>query len=638
MRETNRLAASLVAAAVCGLVPAAQAQDIVVSSAADLRNLADMSLEQLASIEVTSVSGRAQSLAAAAASIYVITGEDIRRSAATSLPEALRLAPNLEVAQLNSRQYAISARGFNNAIANKLLVLIDGRVVYSSLFAGVFWDFHDVLLEDVARIEVISGPGGTIWGANAVNGVINVVTKPAEATQGWFATATRARDQGQQAARWGGKVGDGFLRVYAMALDSNNTHTAAGAERPDANSKQQLGFRGDWDVRAGSLTLQGDLFQGGELPATNLSPKMWGGNLLARLEGRLGDGSGYRVQGYVDAASRDETATFRNTTRTAALEFRHELVQRGAHKVLWGTELRQSADANAPNALVAFLPASRTLHWANVFAQDQIAIGERLELTLGAKAERNSYTGIEFMPSVRASYAHSPSASTWAALSRAVRAPARIDRDFFIPAKAPFAIAGGPAFESEVATVLEAGHRRHFGSAWRYDVSVFRQQYDGLRGGSGTVPSQVANRIAGHIDGLEAWGTWQAMPRWRLSAGYLYLHKSLHFANSLPGDNVSSIQQLGNDPRHQIKLRSQWDVTHDITFDLALRHVAALPAPLVPAYTAVDGRLAWAPSPTVQVALVGQNLTHARHAEFNAANVASQLPRRVYLQLTWRMP
>jgi iron complex outermembrane recepter protein len=604
---------------------------------AALTNLPDLSLEQLANLEVTSVSGRPQSLRGAAASIYVITAEDIRRSAATSLPEALRLAPNLEVARLNSGQYAISARGFNNAIANKLLVLIDGRTIYSSLFSGVFWDFHDVMLDDVERIEVISGPGGTIWGANAVNGVINIVTRPAADTQGPRAVVTRSKLGGQESARWGGRVGEAHVRVYAMGIDRASTRTPAGANRGDASSKQQAGFRADMDSGAGQLTVEGDAFTAGDLPATNLAPKMHGENLLARWDGHLRDGSPYRLQASADLYARDETATFRNREQTYDLQFTHEPNLRPGHHVLWGAGWRSARDNNDPSALVAFIPADRTLSWWNVFGQDEVKVGERLQVTVGAKAEHNSYTGLELLPELRVAYSHPGGATTWGALSRAVRAPSRIDRDFFFPGKPPYAIAGGSQFDSEVANVLEFGHRASLAHNVTYDATVFRQQYTGLRGGGATVPATVQNRIDGHVDGIEAWGTWQATAGWRLSAGWLHLRKQLHYAGNPPANAATSIANLGNDPVNQWKLRSQLDLGPNAALDFTVRRVGALPAPAVPAYTAVDARLAWNVRPDLELSLLAQNLFDPGHVEFNAPANASVLPRQIFLRAVWQL-
>ncbi len=616
------------------LLPAAW----LTASAQTVASLADLSLEQLSNIVVTSVSGRPQRLRDAASSIYVITAEDIRRSAATSLPEALRLAPNLQVARLNSGQYAISARGFNNPLANKLLVLIDGRTIYSTLFAGVFWDFHDLLLEDIDRIEVISGPGGTLWGANAVNGIINIVTRPAFATQGALLSVQRSHgDGGREAARWGGSLPDGHFRVYALASDRNNTHLASGAERPDASSREQAGFRADWRAGAGQLTLQGDAFHGGDLPSTNLAPRLRGGNLLARYEGRFADASPYRVQLSYDVLARDETNAFRNESRATELQFTHEPRPFGRHQLLWGAGHRSARDRNDPSPLVAFFPPTRTLDWSNVFVQDQVAVTANDELTLGVKAEHNSYTGLEWLPSVRLAHAHPGGSSTWAALSRAVRAPSRIDRDFFFPGQAPFLIQGGPEFQSETANVLELGHRGSLGRDLSYDLTVFRQQYRGLRAGSNALPPTIENRIDGSVSGVEAWGTWDVNPGWRLSAGYRYLRERFRFSSPAPAPRVASgIAGLGNDPRHEWSLRSRLDVSANVDFDVFLRRVGALPAPAVPAYTALDARIGWRLRPGLELSLLAQNLGGGPHAEYNAPATASVLDRRLFLKLVWQ--
>lgn len=623
LRPRQVFAAALTLAA--SLQGAAQAQLIAASG-----GLAELSLEQLSELPVTSVSGRPESLRSAPASVFVISGEDIRRSAATSLPEALRLAPNLQVARLNAGQYAISARGFNNAIANKLLVLIDGRTIYSNLFSGVFWDFHDLVLEDIERIEVISGPGGTLWGANAVNGIINVITKPAASTQGALVSATRSHQGGQEALRWGGKLGEvGHLRLYGLGIDRDNSRLASGAERPDAASKRQAGFRADLQLPAGGLTLQGDVYRGGEDPANNAAPKLHGANLLARWEGSLAGGSPYRLQAYYDLQARDETATFRNRAENFDLQFTHEPRLGEGQQLLWGGGYRVGKDSHDPSPLIRFDPAERRLTWANVFAQHQWRTGP-WQLTSGLKAERNSYTGIEWLPSLRLAYEHAGQASTWAALSRVVRAPARIDRDFYFPGNAPFLIVGGAGFESEVAQVAELGHRGQAGRDLSYSVTVFRQQYDGLRAGRGA-PPRIANRIEGHADGLEAWGEWQPADFARLSAGFLGLRKRLRFSEA-PFD-TTSIPNLGNDPRQQWKLRAKFDLPRRTELDLHLRRVGALPSPSVPRYTVLDARLGWQATPAIEVSLVAQNLLNRRHAEFEAPASASYFGRRLFLRV-----
>jgi len=597
------------------------------------QGLAELSLEELSELPVTSVSGRPESLRSAPASVFVISGEDIRRSAATSLPEALRLAPNLQVARLSAGQYAISARGFNNAIANKLLVLIDGRTIYSTLFSGVFWDFHDLVLEDIERIEVISGPGGTLWGANAVNGIINVITRPAADTQGALASVTRSHRGGQEAVRWGGRLGEaGHLRLYGLAIDRASTTTAAGASLDDASSKHQAGFRADLGLAQGLLTLQGDVYRGGDAPANNFAPEMHGGNLLARWEHRFADGSPYRVQAYYDVQARDDVNLFRNRMDSWDLQFTHEPRMPAGHQLLWGFGHRSGRDENTPNAFVRFIPEERRLTWSNVFAQHQLRVGA-WQFTAGAKAERNSYTGMELLPNLRVAYQHGERATTWAALSRVVRAPARIDRDFHFPGNPPFIIAGGEGFESEVARVLEIGHRGQVGRDLSYSATLFRQRYDGLRAGRG-FPVRIANRIEGDVDGLEAWAQWQPAERMRMTLGFLGLRKDLRFS-AAPAD-TTSIANLGNDPRAQWTLRTQVDLPRRIELDVQVRHVDALPAPAVPSYTVADARLGWQVSPQLEVSLLAQNLFDRRHAEFNAPATASVFGRQLWLRVVWQ--
>lgn len=616
---------ALVFSGMCIVAPPAAAQPVAAPG-----SLAELSLEQLSELPVTSVSGRPESLRSAPASVFVISGEDIRRSTATNLPEALRLAPNLQVARIHAGQYAISARGFNNSVGNKLLVLIDGRSIYSSLYSGVFWDAQSPVLEDIERIEVISGPGGTLWGANAVNGVINVITKPAAATQGGIVSVTRSRNGGRELIRGGTVLGDsGHVRAYAQARDRGNSRLQDGTERPDASSQWQIGFRADKDVEGSQLTVQGDAFRGGEDPANSMAPKMHGANLLARWDGRFGGGSPYRLQAYYDLQQREDPVIFSNRSEMVDLQFTHEAPVPAGQQLLWGAGYRTGNDANQPTEAVRFTPEKRRLAWSNVFAQHQVRV-DRWQLTTGLKAEHNSYTGLEWLPNIRLAYEHAAQASTWAAASRAVRAPARIDRDFYYPADPPFFIAGGEGFESEVANVVEIGHRRQAGRNLSYSITAFHQQYEGLRAGIGA-PAVVANRVDGWARGVEAWGQWQPHPQARLSAGLTTLRKKLHFRDG--PEDPASIPNLGNDPEYQWQLRAQFDLPYRTELDLHLRRIGALPAPAVPAYTSLDARLAWQVTQRVELSLLGQNLLNDRHAEFDPAGTASFFGRRVFLKV-----
>src|SRR5713226_8886719 len=422
-------------------------------------DLADLSIEELGNIQVTSVSKHPERLADAPASIFVITGEDIRRSGATRLPEALRLAPNLEVARASASSYAISARGFNNTIANKLLVLIDGRTVYTPLFSGVFWDAQDVMLEDVERIEVISGPGATLWGANAVNGVINVITRRASDTQGAFAYAQSGNLERGYGARYGGTLGEGgSYRVYGRSFDIFNTSNASGATASDGWSKGQVGFRTDWGTAANGFTLQGDAYRGSLDQANNDNTSISGNNLLGRWNRDLAAWGQLQVQSYFEHTERDIPGTFAERLNILDVEFQHRLRPMGAHRLTWGGGYRHGDDRVTNSVVLAFLPADRSLRWANVFAQDEIALQENLRLTLGTKFENNYYTGTEPLPSARLAWKPDPQRLVWGAASRAVRAPSRIDRDFFVTAGS-LQLKGGPDFVSEVVKVFEVGYR-----------------------------------------------------------------------------------------------------------------------------------------------------------------------------------
>jgi iron complex outermembrane receptor protein len=631
--RSHRLCGSLLGAILCATSgPSAAQSDSVAQLSLD--RLADLSLEQLGRINVSSVSRRQERLLHASASVYVVTAEDIRRSGARTLPEALRLAPNLQVARTSAGQWAISARGFNNAIGNKLLVLIDGRTIYSPLFSGVFWDAQDVMLEDVLQIEVISGPGGTLWGANAVNGVINITTRPAADTQGALVALASGNDRRDGAVRWGGKIGDAAVRIYGMGLERDDTTKAGGAAIADSARKQQVGWRVDWGRSRDDFTLQGDSYRGGSAPGTPVSPLLSGSNVLARWTRQLGDGASWRLQAYFDHSRRDEPLTFRDEMNVFDVEWQHNLAPLGDHRLMWGAGRRDARDRTDTSLLVTFNPAQRRLSWTNVFARDEITLGHDLQATVGAKMERNVYTGWEFLPSARLSWTPSEQQLGWVALSRAVRAPARLDREFFFPGRPPFFIIGGPNFESEIAKVLELGWRAQPTPALSYSVTLFHHRYDRLRSGA-PAPAMVQNMIEGSTEGVEAWGHWQVTSNWRLSAGLNELREHLRVAAGSP-DPVGP-SALGNDPRHQWQLRSSLNLARGHELDVGVRHVGALPQPAVPAYTAVDARWGWHVSPAVEVSLTLQNLFDRNHIEFGDLAAASQSRRAGWLKLLWRL-
>lgn len=588
---------------------AARAQDQVAS-------LADLSLEELSSIRITSVARQPEPLKDAAASVYVITGDDIHRAGARSLPEALRLAPNLQVARIDASQYAITARGFNNSVGNKLLVLIDGRTVYTPVFSGVFWDQQDVMLEDVDRIEVISGPGATLWGANAVNGVINVITKSSADTQGVLADGGLGDRDRQAAARYGGRTAEGATyRVYARASDVRGDRTTVDAPAIDARKMVQSGFRLDADAGAGRFTLQGDGYEtdGDERvfgPFNFGAIDASGANLLARYNRRLGDASEVQVQGYLDHMSRRDAVVLHPSVDVADLEAQHALT-RGAHRLVYGGGYRVSHDSEEQTLAAMFLPPSDTLHWWNVFAQDEVALAERLTFTAGAKVEHNDYTGAEFLPNLRLGWRASPVHFFWTSVSRAVRSPARFDRSVASPL---FPSIGGPDFVSEVAKVYELGYRAS-ASRVSFSATAFLHDWDRLRSGT-TLPLELENKISGRVTGTEMWGTFQASERWRLMAGAVTLHESLALEPGSTDPVGTENVTLRNDPSRQYMLRSSLELSADKELETLVRHVSALPNPVVPGYTALDLRYAWRPKRGVELSVTAQNLLDPAHVEF----------------------
>jgi iron complex outermembrane receptor protein len=602
------------------------------------RNLADMSLDQLSSIQVVSVSRRTEPLSDAAASIYVISAEDIRRSGAQTLPEVLRLAPNLQVARADANQYAISARGFNSVLANKMLVMIDGRVVYSPLFSGVFWEAQDVMLADVLRIEVISGPGATQYGSNAVNGIINILTRPASQTQGTLATAGIGNRHKDVALRRGGELeSGGHYRVYGKWSERGNTVLGNGTPVRDGSNMGQAGFRVDWTNKERDFTLQGDAYSS-DIDQAPSARKLSGMNLRARWTGQLTEKSRARFQVYYDRVERDQPGTIREQLDTVHAEFQHESRPWERHLLTWGGDYRHATDAveNLNPAALGFNPPTRRLERTSIFAQDSISLRPDLTLTLGVKVERNEYTGNEYLPSARIAWKLDDRRLIWGALSRAVRAPSRVDREFTIPANRPFLLAGGPDFQSETVKVMEVGYRAQPSERVSYSMSTYRQHYDHLRTTEPRAGGAVfLNNIAGHTDGLEFWGNLRATQSWRLSAGQVMQWKKLALK---PGSlDAAGVAALGNDPRNTTTLRSSHDLGLSQELDIMVRHVGSLPNGPVPSYTAMDLRWGWWAQRNVEFSVTGQNLFDRRHPEWGVPAARVELERAVFFRIAWHL-
>ncbi|MGA8810894.1 MAG: TonB-dependent receptor [Thermoanaerobaculia bacterium] len=612
--------------------------------------LAKLDLKALMNLEITSVSRREEPLSGAAASIFVITNDEIRRSGATNLPEALRLAPTLDVVQVNAGGYTVSARGLINSAANKLLVLIDGRSVYTPLFSGVFWDVQNVPLEDVERIEVISGPGGTLWGVNAVNGVINIITRSAKNTQGALLSAGDGTTAETAALRYGGEAGaDARYRVYGEYFGLHHTETANGTVKDDSEHMGLAGVRGDWERGSDQLTLLANAYRGSEgqpLPGTisvsNIqldlgTISLSGANVTALWKRRLANGSALVVQGYFDHTERVVPPTFADRLNTFDLQFMSSARIARIHSIAWGAEYRYGMDHVTNSVYVAFLPARVNQKQIALFGQDEIALSKRLRLILGARSEQNEYTGTEFLPSIRLAWSVAADHLLWTAASRTVRAPSRLDRDTFVPGSAPFLLTGGPDVVSEIANVYEVGYRGQPASSFTLSVTAFQSFYDRLRTQE-IAPSRTsiffANGMKGTTRGVEMWASYQATPRWRLSGGFDGLSEHLRLR---PGSNdVASLGQEGLDPKQSWRMRSSLDLPWQGEFDVIARRVSDRSNPAVPAYSAVDLRYGWKPRPGMEVSVTGQNLLGGSHGEFTAIATRTEIGRAVFVKFVSR--
>jgi iron complex outermembrane receptor protein len=599
-----------------------------------LRELSDLSLEELSQVEITSVSKRPEPLSHAAAAVYVITSEDIRRSGATTLAEALRLAPNLEVARVNSQTYNISSRGFNSVNAsNKLLVLIDGRTVYTPFFSSVFWDQQTVMLADIDRIEVISGPGGTLWGSNAMNGVINVITKSSADTQGGLLDAKVGSFEQRGDLRYGGRAGDGTYRAYALGFGQGHTYLQNGSDAMDDWNGRQAGFRSDFTEGADAFTVQGDIYENLiDTPGGRRS----GGNLLGRWTTRV-LGTSLEVQAYYDQQDRSTPAATGGSSFERVKTFdvqAQDVVTTGSHQIVWGVGQRIWEDrfTNTANPFV-LVPASQTLNLTNVFAQDTITVRDDLALTFGSKFEYSTFSGWAVMPSVRAGWRADTRNFVWAAISRAVRSPSRLERDL----TAPGIVDQSPDFQSEKLIAYEAGWRSQLASSASLSVSLFYNDYTDLRttkpGPVTVLPVTFGNGWEGHTYGTDVWASYSPFSWWRLDAGFEILQKDFHLK---PGEgDIAGIQTvLGHDPRHQVFVHSYMDVAPNTQLYVGLRQIASLPDVGVPSYVEADVRLAWRATPKLELSIAGLNLVHERHAEATGPPI-QEIPRSAYVGARW---
>lgn len=671
MCATPRFAIALAAAAVVGWAVAASAAGQVVSAEQAPRDLTELTVEELANVEVTTAGKKPQRRAEVAAAIYVITGEEIRRSGATNIPEVLRLAPGVSVARIDSNKWAIGIRGFPSRLSRSMLVLIDGRSVYTPLFAGVYWEVQDTPLEDIERIEVIRGPGGTLWGANAVNGIVNVITRPAKDTQGVLVSAAAGTvERGFSSFRYGGRWGEGnAYRIYGKFFNRDPSFHAVGNNFDDWRMGQ-AGFRSDWELNPRDrFTLQGDFYRGeaGQHASfTILSPpsvatveqnaELSGGNALGRWQRVLGEGSDATLQFYYDRSDRNEP-TFREVRDTFDVDFQNRLGLGKRHDLNWGAGYRlTSGDFNGVPSIV-FQPPRRTDHLFSAFLQDGITLlGDRLTLTLGARLEHNGYSGWELQPSARVLWKPATRHTLWAAITRAVRTPSRVEHDLeattlLEPVTPTFSrFFTGDSFVPEKLLSQALGYRMQATSQLFLDITGFHNRYyDLLSVEPGTpffettptpphlaVPIFLRNGMEGRSWGGEATVDWQATRRWRVKAAYSYLRVNL---SRKPGSLDSGTERSteGSSPRHQLSTSSLASLRRDVELDVTLRYVSELTSQQVPEYATADVRLAWRPRAQWEIAVVGQNLFEGHHVEFGGPGASrTEVRRGVYVRLTWK--
>ena len=642
-----------------------------------------ITLEDLMNLQVTSVSKRAQKLADAAAAIFVITPDDIRRSGASSIPEALRLVPGLQVARIDENKWAIGSRGFNGRFDNKLLVLIDGRSVYTPLFSGVYWNVQDVMLEDVDRIEVIRGPGATLWGANAVDGVINIITKSAKLTKGGVVTTeVGTEERTTESARYGGKVGDNvYYRAYTKYSDWEPSEGATGANASDGWHAVRGGFRVDsTPSRADSLTIQGDLYRsvfGETLTVPTLTGPYYsstfpnrgaysGGNILGHWNHAFSRSS-TSLQMYYDNTRTTDSSLFTDREGVYDIDFQHDVHIGDVQEFVWGLGFRSIQDSNGSSFTVSLQPNHSSLNQFSGFVQDEVSLfDKRLRVTIGSKFEHNDFTGFEVEPNIRFVGILSKNQSVWAAISRAVRTPALTEEglqlnEAVIPAgfgqcsTSPFpcivSILGSPQFKSEDLLAYEVGYRVQATSTFSADIATFYNSYSNLRSAEpGTpflegspvptdvvVPFVASNKMGGGTYGAELFGDWRIVPKWRLLGSYSYLQMNIR-------KNKDSLDPLpdnpdGASPHHQWYLRSSLDLPKHLEQDLTLRFVDRLPSLNIPSYYSLDAQINWRPIAFLELSIGGQNLLNDQHVEFipEFINTTPTMVKRTFRgNITWR--
>lgn len=644
-------------------------------------------IEELMEINVTSVSKKSQKIADAAAAIYVITQDDIRRSGVTNIADALKMAPGVQVARIDSNKWAVTARGFNGRFANKLLVLMDGRSLYTPYFLGVYWEIQDTVLEDIERIEVIRGPGAALWGSNAVNGVVNIITKSADKTKGLL-VSTGGGDYEKEftTVRYGMALGDKTsLRLYGKHQERNAFKDSSGNSANDEWRTSRTGFRMD-SLLSGqdTVTLQGDYFDG-RLNETYLlynlayptyyrfvqsNSGMSGGNILTRWQHNNSGTEGFSLQMYYDRTNVGMMVSPQKLN-VADLDFQHRFSLGSFQDIVWGAGYRftESDLENTP-----------TIHYANqrlsnsifsTFINDEISlIPSTVSLVLGSRFEQSNVSGFDVQPTGRLLWTVTPQNSVWGAVSRAVRtktkAEEKINYDYralppnsaFNPNPLPLRleIVGNPNFKSEEMISYEIGYRTEPLKHLSFDIATYYNSFKKLRvitpGTPYTEPISappanlvqpflLSNDMHGHATGVEVSADWSPFDWWRLQGAYSFQHLKMQL-DGISTDTINKGNAESDVPQNQFSLRSGFDLWNQVTLDLWLRgvdHLASIDGNQIPGYITMDARLAWKPYKNLELALVGQNLFDSHHPEFipeYVNTVPTETVRSFYGKLTWQ--
>jgi iron complex outermembrane recepter protein len=638
-------------------------------------DLTQASLEDLMNIQVTSVSKKDQKLFKAGASVFVITQVDIRRSGARNIPDLLRMVPGVDVARIDANTWAISIRGFNTRYSDKVLLLIDGRSVYTPSFSGVYWDQQDVPLENIDRIEVIRGPGGTVWGANAMNGVINIITKNSKDTQGGLITlGTGSEENASALAQFGGAAGGhGTYRAFGNYSNTEPSNLLNGGEGADGWHSLHGGFRSDWNLSSvDSLTVQGDLFETreGQTLTTVLDRQLPtvatfsdrirvdGGNLLGRWNHQFQNGSDSSLQIYYDRFNRTDEA-IDEILNTVDVDFQHHFTAGSRHDIVWGGGFRQYSDNLTAGYDVAFTPAKKTDDLFSAFAQDQISLFKSLDFIIGSKVEHNPYSGFDWEPSAQLVWTPTNHQAVWLSASQAVRQPSRMDSAIryditTVPLDnntfGVLTLLGNPKTETEKLRNYELGYRTQLGRRLSLDFAAFRSYYRNLEtsepGDPFTVdtpgapnvilPLYIKNLAKAQTYGGEIFANWNVARRWRVSPGVSLIH--MRIAKDASSQDTTVQAAAGDTPEHQFSIRSFVSLKRNLDWDTSVFFVGQLADGPIPAYTRVDTRVGWRIGERLELSIAGQNLLRPFHVEFaNAFEVnATQTERSVVGKVTWQ--